>query len=719
MSTINKVIEINVEAQGAINAMEGLEGATKTAGKSFDTATNFAGRYGKEMEPLTTKISEAEDRLYELAKAGHTNTQEYRELIKVVVDYKRIIKQTDTKVDAMAGTMSQKMSGALMGVSSGFSVATGLMGTFGSESEEMQKLLLRVNSAMAMTQGLQGLKESSPLFKTLKTSAGNALKGIKTGIAATGVGVLLIAVGAIVAYWDDIKEVVSGVGAEQKKLNALSKEQLDLESEKLKALSLEENALRLQGKSEDYILQRKIDQTKKVIEKAKAELETSIQTTKMEHQAAKANQERTKTVLAMMQLPLMILLKAVDSLTYGFEKLGLMDKGTSFANDLLDWESSFFFDADATKAEGEKVIKERKDAIAKLESDQAGHELRMKSLKQPKGSVGSTRSTGSNTKSSSGPTEEDEAEKLRLEKERDFQDKIDKIAEQNHQNKLKNLMTEKAYELEVINQKYLEMETTAKGNAKQLATIAIAKGTEVAEIEAKHEALRIEAEEAKQALRDEVSIDAQTKELNALTEKSQARLLIADGDKELMLLIAAEEAEGRLKIDEKYAKQKKDIEQKLMNQKVGSVKAGFQLASNLAELFAGKSERQQKKLFEFQKKANMAIALIDTYRGAQSAYATTVGGPIVKGVAAGIAVTAGLLNVKKIANTTFQAPSPDSTKPPSELSGGNITTPNFNVVGDAGINQTDNLQPQKVFVVSTDVTSQQELDRSIIATSVV
>jgi len=616
----------------------------------------------------------------------------------------------------MANTMSQKMGGALTGAASGFSVATGFMGTFGTESEEVEKLLLRVNAAMAMTQGLQGLRDSAPLFMQLKQSAGVALKSIKTGIIATGVGVLLVAVGAIVAYWDDIKEGVSGVSSEQKRLNALSKEQVKVENDKLKALSLEENALRLQGKSEDYILQRKIDQTKRVIQKAKAELVLTKQTTKLENEAAVANQKRTKAVLVMMQSPIMVLLGAVDALTYGLAKVGLLDKGTSLANDLLDWESSFFFDPEETKAEGEKVVAEQKATLAQLESDLAGHELRKKSMKESKGSAVSS---GSSTQSSGGSTKEDEAEQKRLDKEREFQAKIDEISRQNYQNKLKNSMTEKAYELELINQKYLEMEATAKGNAEQLAVIAVAKGTEIAEIEAKHEALRIEAEAARQALRDEVSTDAQTKELKALRDNSEARLLIADGDKELMLLIAADEAEGKLKIDEKYAKQKEDIERKLLDQRLNSVKDGFQLASNLAELFAGKSERQQKKLFEFQKKANMAIALIDTYRGAQSAYATTVGGPIIKGVAAGVAVTAGLLNVKKIANTTFQAPSPDTTPPPSELSGGNITTPNFNIVGDAGVNQTDNLQPQKVFVVSTDVTSQQELDRSIIATSVV
>ena len=45
-----------------------------------DTGATFANVYG-EMQPLTTRMGEAEDRLYELALAGQTASKEYQDLL--------------------------------------------------------------------------------------------------------------------------------------------------------------------------------------------------------------------------------------------------------------------------------------------------------------------------------------------------------------------------------------------------------------------------------------------------------------------------------------------------------------------------------------------------------------------------------------------------------------------------------------------------------------
>jgi hypothetical protein len=69
---------------------------------------------------------------------------------------------------------------------------------------------------------LQGLEDAGRSFTQLKAVAINAFNGIKAAIGSTGIGLLVIALGAIYTYWDDIKEAVSGVSEEQKQLNALS-----------------------------------------------------------------------------------------------------------------------------------------------------------------------------------------------------------------------------------------------------------------------------------------------------------------------------------------------------------------------------------------------------------------------------------------------------------------------------------------------------------------
>ncbi len=120
----------------------------------------------------------------------------------------------------------------------------------------------------------------------------------------------------------------------------------------------------------------------------------------------------------------------------------------------------------------------------------------------------------------------------------------------------------------------------------------------------------------------------------------------------------------------------------------------------------------------------VAQATMDTYKGAVAAYAagSSVGGPagIVLGpVMAGLAVVAGLANIKKILSTKpieKNAPGGGASVPTTP------TAPSFNLVQGTGANQiadsvSKGSQPVKAFVVSGNVTSAQSLDRNIIDNS--
>ena len=220
-----KIIEIEVELEGGEKVTKQFEKLSDGTLKAVDSADKLNAKFEdvyKGIEPLTTRMGEAEDRLYELALAGDTTSKEYNELLNSVGKYRKVQIETDLAVDAAATTLGQKLGGALTGATGGFAAVQGVMGLVGSESEELEKALLKVQSALAIQEGLRGIKEAIPAFKQLGTTAINALKGIKTGIAATGIGVLLVAVGAIVAYWEDIEELLG--------MNNVSlEEQLELE----------------------------------------------------------------------------------------------------------------------------------------------------------------------------------------------------------------------------------------------------------------------------------------------------------------------------------------------------------------------------------------------------------------------------------------------------------------------------------------------------------
>ena len=169
------------------------------------------------------------------------------------------------------------------------------------------------------------------------------------------------------------------------------------------------------------------------------------------------------------------------------------------------------------------------------------------------------------------------------------------------------------------------------------------------------------------------------------------------------------------KINDKYREDEIKKDKDLQNQKQEAVKSTLSTLSNLAELFAGKSEAQQKRAFKIQKAVNIAQATIDTYKAANLALASAP--PPLSFAFAGAAITAGLLNVKSIASQQFGGGASSgggSSAPSISTSTPQSVQPNFNIVGDSGVNQLDALksQPSKVYVVSGEVSSAQALDRN-------
>jgi len=96
------------------------------------------------------------------------------------------------------------LTSSLSGVAAGFSAYQGALNLAGVENKNLEESLLKVQSAMALSQGLQALGESRDSFKQLKAVATDALKGIKAGIGATGIGLLVVSLGLIVANWEAI-----------------------------------------------------------------------------------------------------------------------------------------------------------------------------------------------------------------------------------------------------------------------------------------------------------------------------------------------------------------------------------------------------------------------------------------------------------------------------------------------------------------------------------
>ena len=95
---IEKTIEIKVDAKQATKSLDELGGS-------------FEDVYG-EIQPLSGRIGELEDRLYEMAAAGESGTKEFNDLTKQIGSMKKVIIDTDMVVDGMSQTLAQNLGGA-------------------------------------------------------------------------------------------------------------------------------------------------------------------------------------------------------------------------------------------------------------------------------------------------------------------------------------------------------------------------------------------------------------------------------------------------------------------------------------------------------------------------------------------------------------------------------------------------------------------------------
>ena len=98
------------------------------------------------------------------------------------------------------------------GVARGFQAAQGAMALFGTESEDLQKTLVKLQGAMALAEGLEGLGKIQQQFGaiagTIKTNLVTAFTTLRGAIIATGIGALAITLGLVAANFDKVKKAI-------------------------------------------------------------------------------------------------------------------------------------------------------------------------------------------------------------------------------------------------------------------------------------------------------------------------------------------------------------------------------------------------------------------------------------------------------------------------------------------------------------------------------
>lgn len=602
---------------------------------------------------------------------------------------------------------------ALGSVKEGFEVASSTMKTFGAESTQLEGALGKVGLAMEFTSGITAIQESVGAYKNLGATLKSFSIVQKTitaaqwlwnaAMAANPIGAVVAAVAALIAAGYALtKYFMSNAEASHKNEEAIKENSKALEQQ-VKAAEKNTEAFdinqkqklamaKASGKSAEEIrkLELKLIDEKIAFEKSSREIakntyyknENALASLK----ASGANEEQIKNQEEVTKKSLTEFGKQTKNLNDSVkEKAAIINRhqveirtGETKHNDELKKKADEKAEDDKKKRY-ENNKEELKDALdnTELSFNQKRDLIKKNSLLEIEDKKDFLREVDKEEKAFIKKTQEE-----KLEQERAFA-KTSRDAQ----------MAEGVKAME-------DIDTAKKANADMLLT-----EQELA-IKNEQEAYRIKKENAIKAGYDEKTglQELETEHWNKIND------------------INLTAQEKKKKLDKESAA----AELELINL---NKKAKLDAADAVANTMSAMSELLGKETAAG-KAAAVASATINTFSSAQKAYDATVGipfvGPVLAPINAGIAIMAGIKNVKSI----LAVKTPGGGGGGSAPSGGaaaqaGVTAPSFNVVGSSSTNQLaqtigqQQQQPVQAYVVANNVTTAQSLQRNIIESATI
>jgi len=675
---------------------------------------NINSNASESLGSLKKQLREAQQEVAALSDKFGATSQQATEAAKRAAGLKDRIGDAKALTDAFnPDAKFQALSKTISIATGGFSAFQGAIGLVAGESKELEKTLLKVQSALAISQGVSQIGELGDAFNNLKSVAVNAFKSIRAAIGSTGIGLFVIALGTIAVYWDDIKAAVSGVSEEQKKLNKLAKDNFKTQQDKLDQIDAQTNQLRLQGKSETEILKIKIKQTDEAIAAGEAQLASQEGLRESQIEAARRNRDILQGIIRFTSAPLSLLLATIDEIGKAVGKdFGLEETYSGLYANLL-------FDPATVEKETDEAIATQKKALNALKENRAGYQLQINNI----GKEAAAQSAKDAAEAEQQRIEREQAQiqretaafELNLKAYRATLDKRNQdllAAEDEFENRKGDLIRAGIYDFTLLEEEF------------RLKKIEINKTYDKLEEE---EAKKIE--EKKKALEEtNKQREFETRQLQAETLAEQKRLELEALENEYQVKydLAVKNGEDLVALKNLYTEKEKDIEKKFTKQVIDEEKAKKQakiqalndtaaIIGSLANL-AGEQTRVGKALTLAQIGVDTASAISSLTRNSEGNPANAV----TFGAAGAIQFATGLIrilaNIKKAkdllsSSGSVSAPTLSSTsvaapivpaQPQAQLT--QLDQNTINAIGNQAI---------RAYVVETDVTSNQKRVQAI------
>jgi hypothetical protein len=705
--------------------------AVLKSGKPFDQQLEDINRIVKET-PLNVRDMNKQIQAYQsIALSAGRETPVGKQALEQAAQLRDRYQDIQNETKRLADDQ-RNLEGAMQGIATGVAVYGGVqsaMALAGTESEQLRETLVKLQAAQTLMNSINqvatALEKESALMLTLKNAKTKALtisqtlytaatgkatkatKAFKAALITSGIGALVVALGAIVAYWDDITKAMGGAAAEGQKLADQAREEAELATQKYNDSVKYADILRAQGKSEEYIRDLQMQELSIAIQKGEVDVANAKQQKELAIESTKFNRKVLDMILKVILVPIETMVRAYNvaaSAVPGLEQVTLVS--TQIAEAVFDIKDTAA-EADEAIAQAETRLKDLKNQQAQIivaQRQQAKQTLKdridqrrriedienelmedgiEKELEMNRDKFRRLREdVKGNSKESKKlrqllQEQEEQAEteirdkydKIKIDEELKLQEEFDKIRQENEA----RFKSEQENELDAVAYKYDVLKNMAQGNAEALNEIEIARLNEENDIKQKYAQ---EAADAQKAIDDKAKAD---RDKATKKEKADAKAL----------------AEYKFQVAQQ----------------------SLTAIGDIAKLFAKGNEKQQKRAFQVQKAVGIAQATINTAQAITKVFAETTDFTPTQSLRIANAVAIGLAGAAQVASIASQQfEGGGNVESPSGTGGGGseAVAPSFNVVGDSSINQLAQLQqqPTQAFVVSGEVTSAQALDRN-------
>lgn len=166
-------------------------------------------------QQATTSVKDLRAQLKQLKDTMLSTTQgteEYNNALRQAAEITHELKEQTEQVNATAMDFGQIVSNctkSIGGIIGGLQAAKATMNLFGVENETVIKSLEKMQNLMAITQALPAIDNGVKAFKRLKIAIQGAtvgMSGLKKALISSGIGALVVALGMIIANFDEISK---------------------------------------------------------------------------------------------------------------------------------------------------------------------------------------------------------------------------------------------------------------------------------------------------------------------------------------------------------------------------------------------------------------------------------------------------------------------------------------------------------------------------------